>query len=480
MIRKDNCTQNTIEMVVLEDLVPSNHLLRKIDAIIDERVIRKELEPFYCDNNGRPAVDPVILFKIFLIGFIYGIRSERQLMRDIEVNLAYRWFLGYNISDTIPHHSTLSKNRLHRFQGSDVFRKIFDNTVFMAMKRNLVSGHTLYTDSTHLKANANKNKFKRQEVEGTAKKYLDELEEAVSTDRSLHGKKPLKPSKKKSKAKITRVSTTDPESGFLMRNGKEECFAYLDHRTVDGKYNIITDVHITSGNVHDSVPYIDRLDFQINKFGFDVKQVGLDAGYNSAYLCHQLCKRDILGVIGYRRFSSKKGFIKKRAFQYNKEKDIYVCPQGETLKYKTTSREGYRHYNSNPERCKHCEFLGRCTENKKYIKTITRHVWEDDKEAIDQNRLTDKGKRIYRRRKETVERSFADAKQLHGYRYARYRGIWRVEFQSLMTAICQNLKKMAILNDNHDGTASSSLVFSFLQILLAPKSSIMPKFCYVA
>lgn len=449
MLRKQESKQAEIEMVILEDLVPENHLLRKISKYIDFNFVRERLSPFYCDNNGRPPVDPVVLFKIYFLGFLYGIRSERQLMREIEVNLAYRWFLGYKINEPVPHHSTLSFNRLHRFQASDVFRELFDETVFLALRKKLVTGEILYTDSTHLKANANKKKFEKKDVEGTAKHYLDELEEDVNKDRLRHGKKELKDKPKEPEIKEKRVSTTDPDSGYMCRDFKEEGFAYLDHRTVDGRHNIITDVHVTPGNVHDSIPYIERLDHQINRFGFDVKAVGLDAGYNTVAVCHGLKKRNIYGVLAYKAPSSDRDHIRKKLFEYDSEQDIYICAEGYRLKYQNTGRDGYQQFVSDPEICSKCPRLSECTKERNHRKLIARHVWEEDKMEMDKNRLTKEGKKIYKRRKETVERSFADAKQLHGYRYARYRGKASVAFQCLMTAICQNLKKIANLLDRN-------------------------------
>lgn len=447
MLRIPDSKQTEMELVVLEDLVPENHLLRKIDKYIDFTFVREKLSPFYCKDNGRPAFDPVMLFKIYLLGFMYGIRSERQLIREIQVNLAYRWFLGLNITDPVPHHSTLSQNRNRRFQDSNIFQDLFDETVLLALRKHLVTGEILYTDSTHLKANANKKNFNRKDVEGTAKGYLEELEEDINKDRLSHGKKELKEKSKEPKLKNTRVSTTDPDSGYMCRDFKEEGFAYLDHRTVDSKHNIITDVHVTPGNVHDSIPYIERLDRQINRFGFDVKAVGLDAGYNTVAVCHGLKERDIYGVLAYKAPSSDKNKIRKKYFEYDEVNDSYICPNGQELPYRTTRREGYKEYASDPKICINCPYLNKCTHEKNHRRIITRHIWEKDKIEMDSNRLTEEGKKIYKRRKETVERSFADAKQLHGYRYARFRGIKNVAFQCLMTAICQNIKKIAHLLD---------------------------------
>lgn len=243
--------------------------------------------------------------------------------------------------------------------------------------------------------------------------------------------------------KEIKISTTDPESGYMYREGKPEGFFYLDHRTTDFKYNIITDVHITPGNVHDSIPYINRLDRQTNRFGFNVEAVALDSGYLTAPICKSLIERNVFGVIGHRRFHPTQGLFPKWKFKYNQETNTYRCPNGEDLGYRTTTRQGYREYVSNPKKCKTCPLLEQCTRSKNHQKVVTRHVWEDAKEQIRENRLSKSGKNLYKKRKETVERSFADAKQLHGLRYCRLRGIQKVQEQALMTAACQNIKKIA-------------------------------------
>ena len=447
MIRKENL-QVEMEFVSIEELVPEDHLLRKIYRQMDFGFVRKRMYPLYCEDNGRPAVDPVVLFKMLFIGYLYGIRSERQLVRDIEVNMAYRWFLGLGIKGKVPHASTLSQNRRRRFDGTDVFRELFEDVVEIAAKKGYVDGSALFTDSTHLKANANKHRSDNKVVREKAREYLDDLEKAVDEDRADHGKGPLRPGKPNDKEKNIKESITDPDSGYMTREGKPQGFFYLDHRTCDGAHNLITDVSVTPANVHDSRVYLDRLDYQRKRFGFKVKEVGLDAGYNTAGICRGLVERGIFGVAGYRSPGGKQGMLRRSRFSYDESLDVYVCPEGHSLKYRTTSRPGYREYVSDPEVCAACQRLSTCTKSSNHMKVVVQHVWDKYKQIINQNRLSPRGKAIKIRRCETVERSFADAKQLHGYRYARFRGLVRVEAQCLMTAIVQNMKKIATLMEN--------------------------------
>lgn len=188
MLRPKKEVQNEAEFVFIEDLVPQNHLLRKVDKYIDFSFIGEKVRPYYSEDTGRPT-DPILLFKMMFIGYFYGIRSERQLEREIQTNVAYRWFLGLKLNDPVPHHSTISWNRRTRFKDTNIFQEIFDEIVFKAINHKMVGGRVLFSDSTHLKANANKNKFTREEVVVETREYIDELNKAIEDDRLNHGKK---------------------------------------------------------------------------------------------------------------------------------------------------------------------------------------------------------------------------------------------------------------------------------------------------
>mgnify|MGYP005845661541 CR=1 FL=1 len=192
MLRESDSTQSKLELVYIENLVPEDHPLRVIDKFIDFSFITGLVKDLYTLDNGRPAVDPIILFKMLFIGYWFGIRSERKLEKEIEVNVAYRWFLGLSLTDKVPDHSTLSQNRRRRFKDSTVFQDIFDHIVEQAINLKMVSGKVLYSDSTHLKANANKNRYTKQDIEKSVKDYMAELDKDIDEDRIEHGKAPLK------------------------------------------------------------------------------------------------------------------------------------------------------------------------------------------------------------------------------------------------------------------------------------------------
>jgi hypothetical protein len=281
---------------------------------------------------------------------------------------------------------------------------------------------------------------------------VDELDKAIEKERIEHEKKPLKRKDDDDDQNIhptkeIKQSTTDPQSGFMHRDGKPKGFFYLDHRTVDSKQNIITDVYVTPGNMNDVDPYIERLKTQISKFGFETECVGLDAGYNTNYICRDLSHMGIHAAMGYRRGCQPKGKYGKYKFRYLPEWDVYICPERCYLCYRTTTRMGYREYAAKEDHCSNCPRRMECLAEKQAFKILRRHVWEDYREEMYIFTKSERGKEIYARRKETIERSFADSKELHGLRYCRMRGSVRVFEQCLLTAAVQNMKKIALTLD---------------------------------
>ena len=192
MLSKKENKRSQVEIYSLDDLVPKDHLVRKIDKAISFDFIYDLVEDLYCSNNGRPSIDPVVLIKIAFIQYMFGIGSMRKTIREIESNIAYRWFLGYSLSDPIPHFSTFGKNYDRRFKNSNLFEQIFNRIISEAIKAGFIDTSEVFIDSTHVKANANKNKYLKQVIENESKIYQFELENEINKERELHAKKPLK------------------------------------------------------------------------------------------------------------------------------------------------------------------------------------------------------------------------------------------------------------------------------------------------
>ncbi|MDR4215736.1 transposase, partial [Bacillus paralicheniformis] len=210
MLSKHNSIQrDQLEMITLDQLVPANHLVRKMEASIDFTFIYDLVIDMYSEV-GRPSIDPVILVKLTFIQYTFGIRSMRKTIEEVETNMAYRWFLGYGFHDKVPHFSTFGKNYERRFKDTDLFEQIFYRIVMTAADRKLISAEHVFVDSTHVKANANKRKCEKKIVRKETRAYQGRLQDEINQDRENHGKKPFPPDKfDKEETKAIKESTTD-------------------------------------------------------------------------------------------------------------------------------------------------------------------------------------------------------------------------------------------------------------------------------
>ena len=444
MISINRNIQSEILMTTMEELVPKESLFRKIDKYIDFTFIYDEVKDLYCENNGRPSIDPVVLFKLVFIQAIDGLKSMRQTCKKIKVDAEYRWFLGIPFGEDTPHFSTFSKNYERRFKGTDIFENIFISIVKQAQKYGMLNDE-FFMDSTHRKANANKNKYEDVIVKEVKKRKLD-LEEEINKERIRIGKKPFD-YKDETEEKHIKVSKTDSESGYYHRDNKEKGFMYLEHRTVNGKCNIITDSHVTKGNLHDSVVCTERLNYQKEKLKLKMKKVGLDSGYDTLDIKKYFEKEGIFGVIQYRSYGQGKTEIRKYKFKYIKEEDLYVCPQtGVILPYRNIDKNGYKLYYDRKQ-CDICPLKEKCCGKAKF-RTIRRLICEEVNERARQRRTSPEGKELFKKRKTTVERSFGDSKQNHGYRYTLFKGVEKNQNYTHLICAAQNMKNIAIKRYN--------------------------------
>jgi transposase len=440
-------TRNEIKIVCIEDLVPKDHLLRKIEKAVDFHEIYPMVEPYYCEDNGRPAVDPIILVKMVIIQHLFGIRSLRQTLKEITVNLAYRWFLGLGIDTPIPHFATVSYAFATRFP-SELSEQIFAWVLDVAVAKNFVKAETVFIDGTHIKASANKNKKRKELAAATARIYDEQLREEIERDRKAHGKKPLKDKDDDDRnppSKEVTVSTTDPDCGIFRKGEHEVQFAYETHTACDA-HGFVLDYEVTAGNVHDSIAFDAVYDKVTEKFP-GIQTITMDSAYRTPWICKRVFGDDRKASLPYKRPMTKDGFFKKYEYVYDEYYDCMICPNNQVLKYGTTNREGYREYKSNPKVCKGCSYRNQCTESKNCQKTVTRHVWENWVELADDFRYTSAGRASYEKRKETIERVFADAKEKHAMRYTHIRSLPRIRSWVGLKFAAMNLKKLTMWSE---------------------------------
>lgn len=438
--KKDNIAVKNIEFACVEQLVPKDHILRDIDKAIDFSFVYDLVKDLYSEENGRPSIDPVVLIKMELIQYLFGIPSMRRTAEEIKVNLAYRWFLGYGLTEETPHFSVVSKNYSRRFKDTDIFEKIFERILQEAIECGFVNTESIFIDGTHIKANANKKKVEIEYVKKEARNYEEQLRKEINIDRLSHGKKELKESDKQETAKRYK-STVDEDCGMFHKGEHERCLAYSANTACD-KNGFVLGTNVTAGNIHDSQSFDGIYDKVTEKYE-DIKNVVIDAGYKTPAICKKVIDDNRKPVTPYKRPMTKQGFFKKYEYVYDEYYDCIICPNNKILSYVTTNKNGYREYISNPNECKNCPFKNQCTKNKDNIKQVQRHIWDKYIEQAEDIRHTEGMKAVYDKRKETIERVFADAKEKHGMRYTRYRGLKRVTNQIMLIFACMNLKKLA-------------------------------------
>jgi len=454
MMTKRTIRQCKAVYTTIEELVPEDHVVRDYDDILDWHFIYEKVEPLY-STNGRPSIDPVVLFKMLFINIVFGINSMRKTCRELQCNMAYRWFIGYDIDDEIPNYSTWSQNYIRRFGDSDIFDEIFDYVLQVAVDRQLIDTTCAYGDSTHQKASANKNKYNRKIVEIKRKQYEDELLEEINEQRREDGKKEYAclcgeeivfdeetgEEKIVSGTKEIKESSTDPESGDYHKGEHERQYAYSQSVFCDSN-NLVLAYSTDPGNLHDSVTFFPLYEKLKEKFPERFPYICLDAGYRTPAVCRTIIEDEKTPALPYKRPMTKKGYFKKHEYLYDPEKNTYTCPNGHELKYKSINNQGYQIYRSDPKVCRKCPFRDKCTQSKNSVKIITRHIWTDYVDQAEAFRHTPDHKIIYPMRKMTIERVFAENKENHTLRYTRLRGLKKNTHQGALIFAFHNVVKI--------------------------------------
>ena len=442
--RKKDARKNAM-IVDLEMLVPQDHFLRKVERVMDYEWLYERLSPYYCADNGRPGIDPVVLIKMALLEHLYGIPSLRQTHERISDTLSFRWFLGYDLLEDIPHFSTVSYAFCKRFP-PEVCEEIFEHILNKLINNRMVDPTEIYIDGTHIKASANKKKYQKEQVKKTTKVYTEQLYKEVNIEREKLGKTPIEKDDDDDEhggGTVERtVSTTDPDSGLFVKGEHERQFAYEAHTACD-KHGVVMGVHVTAGNIHDSVAWDELYDDVTEQFP-DVKFVTMDAAYKTPWIAKKILDGGRIPILPYTRNNGRKDRFRPWDYTYDEITDTFCCPRGETLRHTTTTKEGKRIYRSTPKICRNCPCREQCGANAAGQKVLQTHIWQENLDLVEQLRKTEVGKDLYARRKETIERVFADAKEKHGMRYTHRRGLTRVTSWVRLKYAAMNLKKLAI------------------------------------
>lgn len=451
MMGRNDDYQSKLEFIDLNNFVPPNHILRQMNEKIDFSFIYNKMEKYY-SKLGRRSLDPVLLFKMLLIGYLFDVDSERELEQEVNLNIGYRWFLGLDLTDRVPDHSTFSQNRRRRFKDSTVFQEIFDDIVKLCIEKGLVTGDVIVTDSTHIKASASKSKVEKVTVEKTPTQYLNTLElEAKKIEKELEEKRKESGMKKRgrkpkgSSTETISVVKTDPDAGVLSRPGKPNGPHYLAHTSIDTMNGIIVDIYPSPGNINDCEPYVERLKAIKDKFELDIKSVGADRGYDTTPIHHGLKTLEITGYISPIKYDTAFNTTSYRDFIYNRETDTYTCPNQKELTFTHLTRTGeyyYKTYSAKTKDCKVCPFRANCFGKTASKRTISRPIAHELLEENIQRTKTKEYKLIQKLRRVWCEGSFGTMKIKHNLYKTYKRGIEKIHEQCLFSALALNLKRM--------------------------------------
>lgn len=325
----------------------------------------------------------------------------------------------------------------------ELFSEIFSWILERAVEKRLVDASAIFIDATHIKANANKKKHRKEQAQFTARVYDERLKQEINADRIAHGKKPLKEKEEVPEPnKTITTSTTDPDCGLFHKGEHKVEFAYTAHTACD-KHNFVLGTTVTAGNVHDSVVF-DKVYEQVTESFDEVETVAVDAGYKTPWICKKVIDDGKKISTPYKGPMTKEGFFKSYEFVYDEYYDCIVCPNNKVLRYTTTNRDGYKEFKSNPKDCEKCKYRDKCTNSKTHQKLVTKHIWSDYIEFAEDIRHSKHGKEIYALRSQTIERVFADAKEKHAMRYTFIKSLPRVQNWVRLKFAAMNLKKMAM------------------------------------
>jgi len=382
----------------LEQLIPEDYHLRRLDRVLDLRFIHEAVRDRYCQDNGRPSVDPEVIVRLFVLQAVEGIGHVRELMRQVQVNLAYRWFIGYRLDEPLPDHSTLSR-ALDRL-GDEVFNELFERSIGQCRKSGLIEGRVLHVDATTIRADLDENR-------------------------------------------VGKPGSPDPDARFGRFPDNKIKPGYKQHTIADGRARVVLGVSVTAADCseHDeAIPIIDGVLPRLEK---PPEVVCGDGAYASGRNYVELAERGIRLVSPPPKAKTYTGdnYFTVEDFEYDEANDMFVCPAGKRLKYVSTEKErGRRNYRAWRSDCRACPLKLTCTKAERRSVKVSPHHGGLVKLRADSR--TESFKKIYTSRAPVIEGVFGEAKQWHGLRRAWRRGLSKMRVQCLLIASVINLKRL--------------------------------------
>ena len=436
----------------LDAVVPADHLVRQIDGVLDLGWVHKELAPYY-SHTGRPSIDPVLMIRMLIVGYMFAIRSERRLCAEVQVNLAYRWFCKLGIEDKIPDHSVFCRARHERFRESDALRRVFEGVVAMCIGAGLVGGEAFSIDASLIKADAGrKNRVpgdqpivwpKPEEASYAVCEYLAALDDARKDEESGRGGDDSNPRGGGSRRKPPKeVSLTDPQAAWITRPGVDPHFAYDANYLIDNKVGIIIDAEGTRANRIEEIAVtqtmVDRVE---RRYGLRPQRLAGDTVYGAVRLLKWLIDRKIAPHVPvWDKSARPDGTFSRTDFTFDNERNVYICPGGAELTSTGNIDQGHIvYYRANKSDCASCLLKPKCTTA--VVRKLTRDVDEDVRDHVRTLANTNAFEQSRRERKK-VEMRFAHMKRIFKLDRLRLRGLSGARDEVLLTATAQNLRRL--------------------------------------
>jgi len=430
----------------LDAVVPPDHLVRKIYSLLDLGWVHAELAPYY-SHTGRPSIDPELMLRMLIIGYVFAIRSERRICAEVQVNLAYRWFCRLGVEDAVPNHSVFSRSRHERFAESDIFRRLFERVVARAIAAGLVGGEAFSIDASLIKADVDRMKRvpgdqpidwpKPEEASRAVGDYLAALDAARPTEDGDNGngggdRKPAR-----------QVSTTDPQATWVGRKDVKPFFAYDANYLIDNKAGVIVDAEGTRANRSDEIAVAETMVERVERC-FDLKpgRLAADTVYGNARTLKWLIDRGIEPHIPvWDKSARPDGKFSRADFTFDKQRNVYICPGGAQLTSTGTIDQGrIVYYKASKNDCSICRLKQKCTTA--VARKVTRDIDEDVRDHVRSLANTQAFQHSRRERKK-VEMAFAHMKRILKLDRLRLRGLTGARDEVLLVAIAQNLRKLA-------------------------------------
>ena len=422
----------------LESFVADDHFLRKVHRVLEISFVRELTASCYAIGLGRPSIDPEVYFRMLLVAYLYGITSDRRLCEEVRYNLAYRWFCRLSLEDEVPDHSSLS--RIRDRYGEEIFETVFRRIVELCRERSLVAQECrVMTDATLIAAHAALNSLVHNDPKEAQKEALTQRQDRGLKDSSLARRV----------TNQTHTSRTDPDATLAQKEGTPRQLKYKVHQSIDADSRVILDAEVTTGARHDNQPYLGQLQRIRDRYHITIREATADRGYGSAAIIRSLQESGTTTYIPL--WSGRVGNSKylKGGLAYDKKRDRFRCPQGKYLRPNRSLAGNCKRYVSSSAACGRCPRRSTCpTEarkkfpNKRYVRrSLDQDLFEEVQARMEKPEFRARlSERMWK-----VEGLFSEAKQNHGLARARYRGRSKVQIQAYLSAMAQNLKRLAFL-----------------------------------